>query len=345
MFAAALASLAVLLAACAGSSDAEPAPPAPAPAAESNAPQPELELARGLTEGPLEPSDPTLFAPPYCPASPVFPPAEAELGEGEAVARALALVEHHDPARIEEARAVFDDPALSLVVPDHALRAGLASLTGTLAEPVIAWVATSFARVEFGTPGEGAAARSIEVEGEQVIIVGERFRFEDPGLLGVLLTHEALHSDAAISDFEELIAFAIQALVHMEQIVADPSLATQRTELAQQLNPWVLARLNTRVPGSSELRLLLPDFAPSIFPGGVSRPYFAVLFDPNAESTPGNALLARLAGNVANAEVAPPDDLRFSIAAVGLLDAGQDAISDDELIAVARALDLRPGGV
>jgi hypothetical protein len=160
----------------------------------------------------------------------------------------------------------------------------------------------------------------------------------------VALAHEARHADGEVSDLEELGAPSLQALVHMEQLVADPGLGAERTLLAQQLNPWALARLNTREAGSSDLRLVLPDGSPTIFPGGIDRPYFAVLFDPTAPSTPGNALLSDLIAAVAGPDAPLPDPLDFSVETVELLDARQEALTVDELARAADALDLDPVG-
>ncbi len=159
-----------------------------------------------------------------------------------------------------------------------------------------------------------------------------------------MLAHEALHSDGEVSDLEELIALSFQALVHMQQLVADPALGSERTLLAQHLNPWVLARLNTREPGSTDLRLVLPDSSPTIFPGGIDRPYFAALFDPAAQPTPGNALLSDLAKAVVEPDAPLPDPLDFSVETVELLDAGQTALSPEELARAAEALGLEPAG-
>ena len=200
------------------------------------------------------------------------------------------------------------------MVPDPVLRAAAVSLLGTIAEPAIAWLATGghFKRIELGDPGSGAVARSLaDPDGTQRIVVDERLRFEDPGLLSAVLAHEALHSDGEVSDLEELIALSFQALVHMQQLVADPALGSERTLLAQHLNPWVLARLNTREPGSTDLRLVLPDSSPTIFPGGIDRPYFAALFDPAAQPTPGNALLSDLAKAVVEPDAPLPDPARL----------------------------------
>jgi hypothetical protein len=185
---------------------------------------------------------------------------------------------------------------------------------------------------------EGSAiAQSLSGPDGQRVVVAERLRFERPGLLSVVLAHEALHADGEPSDLEELVATALQAIVHLQQLLADPSLATERTELAQSANAWVLIRLNTRDPATGALRLVLDDGGPSVLPGGLDRPYFAAFFDPTAAETPGNAYLAALLAAVGGS-VEPPVRPGFDLATVAFLDANQAALGASDLERAARLL-------
>jgi hypothetical protein len=293
------------------------------------------------------PEDTSLFSPTYYPGVEALAPAEGpDWSDERAVERAVALVEARDPARAAEARELYSDRELAAVAPDPVVRAALVSLLGTIAEPAIGWIAHEgpFTSVELGDPG-GVVARSLaDPDGTQRIVLDERLRFEDPGLLSVVLAHEALHADGEVSDLEELVALSFQALVQMQQLLADPALGTGRSLLSQQLNPWVLARLNTREPGSTALRLVLPDGSPTIFPGGIERPYFAALFDPSAEPTPGNALLSDLITAVTGPDGPLPEPLDFSIETVELLDSTQTALTVSELARAAEALGLEAAG-
>jgi hypothetical protein len=331
----------VLAAAGCGDDDEAGAPP-PAPPATTAAP------ASPLTSERLVPADTSLFLPTYYPdVEPLPPAAGPEWSEQRALERAVELVEARDPALEAEARALFTGEELVAVAPDPVVRAALVSLLGTIAEPAVDWVAGAgpFTSVELGDPGGGVVARSLaEPDGTQRIVLDERLRFEDPGLLSAVLAHEALHSDGEVSDLEELVALSFQALVQMEQLLADPGLGDERTLLAQQLNPWVLARLNTREPGSTALRLVLADGAPTIFPGGIDRPYFAALFDPSAEPTPGNPLLVDLVAAVAEPDAPTLYPLDFSVETVELLDSAQSALTPKELARAAEALGLEPAG-
>jgi hypothetical protein len=302
-----------------------------------------------LEAGPFAPARPELFGPPYYPGTQQAEPARgpdqataaAELGQ-----RAEQLVGARDAALVSRARQLYADPRLEQLVPHPALRAAVVSLLGTLAEPAIEWLLDGrrFALVDFGElDGTEIAQSQTGADGRQRIVVASRVAHEEPGLLSVVIAHEALHADDRVSDLEELVASAFQALVHMEQLLADPALAEEQTELAQSTNAWVLIRFNTRAEGTPTLRLVLPDGGPSVLPGGLDRPHFAAFFDPAAEPTPGNPYLAALVVAVAVAE--PPPELDFAVETIELLDAGQAVLSDDELLLVADLLDLDPAAL
>ena len=293
-----------------------------------------------LEAGPFVPARPELFGPPYYPEVPQAAAAgrpEQAPGADELGQRAEQLVGARDAALVSRARELYADPRLEQLVPHPALRAAVVSLLGTLAEPAIDWLLEGrrFALVDFGElDGPEIAQSQTGADGRQRIVVASRLAYEEPGLLSVVsLTSPPC--GRRVSDLEELVATALQALVHMQQLLADPALANGLTELSQSTNAWVLIRFNTRAEGSATLRLVLPDGGPSVLPGGLDRPHFAAFFDPAADPTPGNPYLAALVGTVAVA--GPPPELDFAVETVELLDAGQAVLSDDELLEVATA--------
>jgi hypothetical protein len=303
----------------------------------------------GLRGGPFAPADRDLFGPPYYPDARDLPPAPGPArGAEELLEDAVTLVAARGSDLSEEARALFAAPELRARIPNPALRAAAVSLLGTIAEPALDWLVDGggFASVGFGAVEGSVIAKSLAVpDGLQRIVVADRLRFERPGLLSVVLAHEALHADPEPSDLEELVATALQAIVHMQQLLADPSLAAERTELAQSANAWVLIRLNTREAGTGELRLVLDDDGPSVLPGGLDRPYFAAFFDPSAPETPGNAYLADLLAAVAGETVEPPARPGFDLATVEFLDENQAVLGERDLARVAQLLDLEaPSG-
>ena len=296
--------------------------------------------------GPVGLLDEDVVGPPYYPEARAFAPAPGPRpSDAELLREAEALVAARDPLLVDRVAARFEDPDLVERVPDPALRAALVSLLGTVASGAVDWVATSprFTRVEFGPVGAGRIGRSIGEPGGQRIVIDSRFRNERPALLSVVLAHEAFHADGRASELEELVAVAAQSLVHMEQLLADPALAEERTELAQSTNAWVVIRLNTHRDGSSDLRLVLLDDGPSVLPGGLGQPHFAAFFDPTAAPTPGNRYLQGVAGAVAEAGASPPTALDFDIGSIMFLDENQGALDESELERVAGLLGMDIG--
>ena len=330
---------AVLTAGC----SSEPADVAPGTASTSAGRSPDPALL--LEAGPAGLADETLVGPPYYPQAEALAPAvDAGRSPGDLLGEVQALVGARDPALAATAAQLFVDGEVRARFPALELRAALASLLGTVAEPAIGWLvrAGPFDRIVFGDPPGDAIARSFSTrDGSQRIVVDRAFRFERPALLSVLLAHEAFHSDGEASDLEELVATSFQALVHLEQLVADPTLAVERTALAQATNAWAVIRLNTRAAGSSDLRLILEEAGQTVLPGGLERPHFASFFDPNARATPGNPYLWALLAAVAEPGAEAPASAGFDLETVSFLDLNQSALSVDELLAAARALGLQ----
>ena len=330
---------AALLAGCSGESST------PENAAATTAADTAPGAVTSLRAGPVTLGDPDVVGPPYYPDAGERPPAAGPAASPqELLTHARDLVAARDRERENEAAALFTDRQLVERIPAGALRAAVVSLLGTIAEPAVGWLVASgrFASVRFGELDGATIARSLtDAGGLQHIVINRRFRFEDPALLSVVLAHEALHADARVSDLEELVATAVQAIVHMQQILADPMLADERTELAQATNAWVVIRLNTRRDGSSDLRLILDDTGPTVLPGGLDRPHFGAFFDPSASRTPGNAYLGLLLVALAEPGATPPDSVDFGLETVRFLDENQAVLSTAELVKVAAALGLR----
>ena len=298
-----------------------------------------------FADGPVGLLDEDVVGPPYYPEAQAFPPAAGpRASDAELLREAEALVAARDPLLADRVAARFDDPDLVERVPDPALRAALVSLLGTVASDAVDFATSPrFTRVEFGPVGAGRIGRSIGEPGGQRIVIDSRFRNERPALLSVVLAHEAFHADGRASELEELVAVAVQSLVHMEQLLADPALAEEGTELAQSTNAWVVVRLNTHRTGSSDLRLVLLDDGPSVLPGGLGQPHFAAFFDPTAAPTPGNRYLQGVAGAVAEVGASPPAGLDFDIGSIMFLDENQGALTESELERVAGLLGMDIG--
>jgi hypothetical protein len=344
---------AALAAGCGGGGSSQPETPEPPAAAtaepgESGAavsPQPAGPPEQTLGEGPLRPTDPSLFHPTYYPEVSELPPAQgAAPTKAQILERLLTFLSARDPALVPRARELFEAPKLVEKVRAPSLRAALVALLGTLGEPAIDFIlgGDRFASITFGEPPGGAVAKSFRVgNGGQQIVVDARYKREDPILLSPLLAHEVLHSDGKVSDLEELVAFAVQSLVHMEQLATHPELGSEKTGLAQHLNAWVLARLNTRTPGTADLRLYVPgEISGGIFPGGIAIPHLASLFDPSAQPTPGNRYLEQMLDELAEPGASAPAAADFDPETIRFIDENQAALSTEELVQAAEALGL-----
>lgn len=204
-----------------------------------------------LAERALTVSDPAF----YDAAEPT--PAAAEDDNPDALRRQL---EQHlrlrgtTPEDAADALRIFDAIPPE-TVPAAKLRAALAALAGTFAEPALASLFTPenctglpVANIDFRVPpgadqllarvtyaGNGARVISI-----QPSLGGERFE-----LLMPLLAHEAIHCDRQDGRLEEIAATAFDTLLFLQLLLADPSLAEGRGRLARELRVDALALINS----------------------------------------------------------------------------------------------------
>lgn len=185
------------------------------------------------------------------------PPAVAEDDDPDALRRQL---EQHlglrgaTPEDAADALQIFDAIPPE-TVPAAKLRAALAALTGTFAEPALASLFTPenctglpVANIDFRVPpgadqllarvtyaGNGARVISIHPS-----LDGERFE-----LLIPLLAHEAIHCDRQDGRLEEVAATAFDTLLYLHLLLADPSLAEAGGRLARELRVDALALINS----------------------------------------------------------------------------------------------------
>jgi hypothetical protein len=105
-------------------------------------------------------------------------------------------------------------------------------------------------------------------------------------LLGVILAHETLHKDPAVSPIEEYIASALHAGYYGQVLLERPKLVASGTELTRRTNTLLLALLNTR---DAKGRQSLTANRGNVFPGGKPLANFRSIFPANlGPATPGN---------------------------------------------------------
>jgi hypothetical protein len=163
--------------------------------------------------------------------------------------------------RARGASATVETAALSLydaipppLVPSAKARAALAALTGTFAQPAIAWLLTDEnctgqpASIVFAPPPEYPemlARVTHDSGGRRTIWLNPRLEGERLEFLMPLLAHEAIHCDTFDGRWEEVAATAFDAFLYLRLVAAIPDLALEGTPMARSLNIDLLAFLNS----------------------------------------------------------------------------------------------------
>ncbi|MBC7783979.1 MAG: hypothetical protein H7144_09070, partial [Burkholderiales bacterium] len=162
-------------------------------------------------------------------------------------------------AKANSAMALYDvtgDIANLLHNPN--IRAGLASLYGTVAEPVIASYTSKknasgayYINIEFSSSISASAPvgeTRMSPSGRLITYIRPTFAGEDFRAISAVLAHEAMHQDATSSggnlddtQDEEIIANAVQANVYIQQAMVDSSFVGNGTVLVNDINDQVLA--------------------------------------------------------------------------------------------------------
>ena len=141
------------------------------------------------------------------------------------------------------------------IIPSPKLRAAVAALTGTFAEPAHDYLVSDqnctgepASLVAFQPPPgrPELLARSTRADdGRLVISINPRLIGERIEHLMPVLAHEAIHCDDVDGLFEEVAATAFDTLLYIELLVKFPELPFTGTELARELNIDALAMLNS----------------------------------------------------------------------------------------------------
>ena len=321
------------------------------------------------SERPFELEDPGLFYswehPGWADVSPPESPDGPALDETDTRDALADLLSKRFPCTPDDVRrglAVFDDPVASQKLPDPSLRAALAALVGTIGEPAIPYLLDdpSVTSIHFGvgfmTEENGVSLRYAVVWGMQTdqIVIDRKDRFSHFGVFSAMLFHEALHigtDGEGAGEVEEVIATALQALVYMEMVLADPALVEGSEAFTRSLNNHnALLRLNSGPPGSDRMTLLLPGSNVNLDPTAVEPiTQFYDLYgrigapdDPSfaGRPTPGNELLQTVLEDLAEPGESAPPDAGFDAATVEFLNRNHATLTSAELIAVACILRL-----
>ncbi len=155
---------------------------------------------------------------------------------------------------VQRALARFDAiPAA--IVPAPKLRAALAALTGTFAEPALDSLFTEqncslnpAAAILFQPPPDQPelfARATRDRQGRRVISVNPDLKGDRIEHLMPILAHEAIHCDRDDSPVEEIAATAFDTFLYIQLVAAIPEVAAAGTPLARDLNVDAIAMINS----------------------------------------------------------------------------------------------------
>ncbi len=240
------------------------------------------------------------------------------------------------------------------VVPSAKLRAALAALTGTFAEPALDSLFTDknctgkpVARIAFQPPPDlPELIARLTFDGERrVISINPQLEGDRIEHLMPFLAHETIHCDRDDSRAEEVAATGFDTFLYTQLIAADPTLVNARSKATRELNLDTVAFINSgrRVPESvgilpsTGVTRAIPN-TNSTF-GSFAEMIVAAYPDIQAATSPPEPVAEAYAANLAKLAGMParsPFDLKYLDELVG-------RAMDPEILARAiRALGLVP---
>jgi hypothetical protein len=267
----------------------------------------EVELARRvLALPPRPPRRPALFTsgalfgePGIYPDGPAMAPAPGPAPERDRLALMAATTLTRLGAPPDAADRCLAPPPGTGVPVDPTIRVSMAILARTVAGPAVAafpgrTTATSLSFGQPASPGRVVGPPSGKAGGGLGAgprVVNRRYRAEHPALLAPSLAHDLLWSPERAGHAAEAMLHALAAMVHLQLVASQPSLAHLGTELCRRQNSLAITLLNSRRPGSDRIVLVAPD-GPGTIPGGApamqtpdfwSVPFAAVADSPAPE--------------------------------------------------------------
>jgi hypothetical protein len=313
-----------------------------------------------LLSRPLVPMNTALFDPFYFPDAPPFQSINGQdLGEAQAsqaLDAYLAAEFPGDGSAQARAKSVFADPVAQTKIPSPSLRAALAALTGTIAEPAIDFIlhaqvggqpqVTDIRWADpsaFPNTSAVAEVKTVGSSGQFYIQFNNAYRGEDPFLFVSRMAHEPLHQDAQVANIEEATNNSFEGLIYLHQLVHHPELAAEGTHLSRSSNSKALPRLNSGT--GTQLGLFASNGDMPIFgAGSIDKDTSWTKFFTNGDmtTTQGNALLGAYLANIHTSAGSPCPSQTFDQALLECIDKeGNGGLSDADLVAAANALALK----
>ena len=285
---------------------------------------------------------------------------EPASNDDDAAAARADLVRHLDTrGTVNEARdlalARFDSMPAD-VIPSPRLRAALAGLTGTFADPAVENLLTGnnctgrpIALMAFQDPPDLPdlfARVTHEEDGDRVISISPRLAGEPIELLMPIIAHEAVHCDEEGSIVEEITATAFDTLLYLQLLTAVPEIARWGSPLSKELNVDAIAMINSGRSLPESLGILPSPGTQQIVPGSSSpvasfAELIANAYAGNPDTSPSEPLAVAYAGILASFvgyEGNDPFDLVYLDSLLARV------LSPDVLVAAIVVLGLQPEG-
>ncbi|HEV2293142.1 MAG TPA: hypothetical protein VGR35_04755 [Tepidisphaeraceae bacterium] len=139
-------------------------------------------------------------------------------------------------------------------IPNHNLRAAIASLHGTLAEGAInVFLGTAnttgkpYTFIDFAPTSAAAviAETTVTSQNRLEIRIKPTFSGEHFAALSATLAHESVHQDKKFTNQEEIVGNLIGDIVYAQQIDINPDITSEGTSLVKVLNTNQIALLNS----------------------------------------------------------------------------------------------------
>jgi hypothetical protein len=226
----------------------------------------------------LQPTDPDVV-----PANPVSAPVKPEDRDPAVQRQALKtlLQQHNAPAEVvDTALSRYDQMSVD-IVPSPKMRAALAALTGTFAEPATTSLLTGdnctgkpASLIAFQPPPDAPqlmARVTYAIGGQRILSIDPALESDRIEHIMPLLAHEAIHCDRQDSRSEEVAAVAFETFLYLQLIAADPTVVHTGTLAAREMNINSIAFINSGRRYPESVGILPSPGVSRVLPGSDSK--------------------------------------------------------------------------
>ncbi len=158
------------------------------------------------------------------------------------------------PTQRNSALTLYNNSDNRTRIPNHNLRAAIASLRGTMATGAVDVflgdanvTGRPYTFIDFAPTSDAAviADTTVTSMNRLEIRIKPAFSGEHFAALSAILAHESVHQDRTFTIQEEVVGNTIQDIVYAQQLDADPAIASEGTSLVKTLNTQQVALINS----------------------------------------------------------------------------------------------------